>query len=73
METRSHIITMRLGTEERARFEAVAKDMGLDVSAMIRALVRAREKEVAVLVEPPGRRRRPSKKATRPSKKAMRT
>lgn len=66
---------MRLGTEERARFEAVAKDMGLDVSAMIRALVRAREKEVAVLAEPapPGRRRLPSKKATRSSKKETRT
>ena len=40
------VITLRLSDEEHRRFTAVAKDAGLTVSAMIRALVRAKEKEV---------------------------
>ena len=38
------MITLRLSVEEHRRFDAVAKDMGLDVSGMIRTLVREREK-----------------------------
>jgi len=42
---RNRVLTLRLSDEEHRRFDAVAKDMGLDVSAMIRALVREREKK----------------------------
>jgi antitoxin component of RelBE/YafQ-DinJ toxin-antitoxin module len=45
MVARDRVITLRLSSEEQARFEAVAKDMGLSVSMMLRALVREKEKE----------------------------
>lgn len=44
MVARDRVITLRLSSEEQTRFEAVAKDMGLSVSMMLRALVREREK-----------------------------
>ena len=44
MTERDRVLTIRLNAEEHRRFKAVAKDMGLDVSAMVRALVRAQEK-----------------------------
>jgi len=42
------MITLRLSDEEHRRFELVAADMGLDMSGMIRALVREREKTSAL-------------------------
>jgi antitoxin component of RelBE/YafQ-DinJ toxin-antitoxin module len=45
MVARDRVITLRLSSEEQTRFEAVAKDMGLSVSMMLRALVREKEKE----------------------------
>ncbi len=45
MVAREHVITLRLSSEEFRRFNAVAKDMGLGVSSMLRALVRAEEKK----------------------------
>jgi antitoxin component of RelBE/YafQ-DinJ toxin-antitoxin module len=45
------MITLRLSDEEHRRFELVAADMGLDMSGMIRTLVREREKS-SVLQRP---------------------
>lgn len=45
MAERDRVLTIRLNAEEHRRFKAVAKDMGLDISAMVRAVVRAQEKE----------------------------
>jgi antitoxin component of RelBE/YafQ-DinJ toxin-antitoxin module len=42
---RDRLITLRLNEEEHHRFKAVADDMGLNISAMIRAVVREREKQ----------------------------
>jgi predicted DNA-binding protein (UPF0251 family) len=42
---RDRILTLRLNDEEHRRFKAAADDMGLTVSAMLRALVREREKK----------------------------
>jgi antitoxin component of RelBE/YafQ-DinJ toxin-antitoxin module len=44
MPERDRVLTLRLSGAEHRRFKAVAEDMGLDVSAMLRALVREREK-----------------------------
>lgn len=52
MAPRDRVITLRLNDEEHRRFESVARDMGLDVSAMIRTLVRAQEKR-----DTPGKKR----------------
>jgi antitoxin component of RelBE/YafQ-DinJ toxin-antitoxin module len=43
---RERLITLKINDEEDRRFKAVAEDMGLTVSAMIRALVREREKNI---------------------------
>ena len=43
------MITLRLSVEERRRFDFVAKDMGLDISGMLRTLVREKEKKIAPL------------------------
>jgi antitoxin component of RelBE/YafQ-DinJ toxin-antitoxin module len=45
MPERDRVLTLRLSGAEHRRFKAVAEDMGLDVSAMLRALVREREKK----------------------------
>jgi hypothetical protein len=42
---REKVITLKLSLDEHRRYGKLAKDMGLTVSAMIRALVREREKE----------------------------
>jgi len=53
MTERTRFLTLRLSDEEHRRFNAVADDMGLTVSSMLRALVREREKHA----EEGGRRR----------------
>jgi antitoxin component of RelBE/YafQ-DinJ toxin-antitoxin module len=59
---RDRLITLRLSEEEHLRFKAVAEDMGLNISAMIRALVRAQEKEGAATDV---RRRRPQQRKSK--------
>ena len=49
MAARERLLTLRLNAEEHRRFEAVAKDMGLNIAGMLRALVREREKKNAPL------------------------
>jgi len=45
---RDRLITLRLNEEEHRRFKAVADDMGLNISAMLRAIVREQEKKSGV-------------------------
>ena len=45
MTERDRLLTLRMTSEEHRRFKAVADDMALTVSGMIRALVREQEKK----------------------------
>jgi len=67
---REHVITLKLNEGERERFEYVADDMGLDMSAMIRTLVREREKTIPP--RPGGWRKIPGSEFKPASKKKAR-